>query len=167
MSNSYTTIVNQAIDLLEGLNINEYQKQLPPHFPSSIGAHIRHVVDHFLALMNGQKQGHVNYNIRHRHNKIEQLPDTAIESLRQINTWLNNLSDTSLQNEISVTSEIDVTCPKSTTCNSTLERELVFASSHAIHHYALIRIMCSMQNKAIPEYFGYAPATITHLTKSA
>lgn len=167
MSNSYITIVNQAIDLLEGLSSVEYQKQLPPHFPSSIGAHIRHVVDHFQALMNGQKDGHVNYNVRHRHNKIEQLPKLAIESLQQINAWLNSLSSEVLNDQIAVTSEIDVTCPKSATCDSTLERELVFASSHAIHHYALIRIMCGMQNKTIPEYFGYAPATITHLTKSA
>ena len=40
-------------------------------------------------------------------------------------------------------------------------------SSHAIHHYALVRIICSMQNKPVPEFFGFAPATITHINKTA
>jgi uncharacterized damage-inducible protein DinB len=167
MSNSYSTIVSQAIDLLDGMSITEYQKQLPPHFPSSVGAHMRHVIDHFLALMNGHNEGHVDYNKRHRFNAVEQFPAEAIECFESIVTWLNNLADNILDTPITVTTEIDVSRTHSTTCNSTLERELVFASSHAIHHYALIRIICSMQNKPIPEFFGYAPATITHITKSA
>lgn len=167
MSNSYSAIVGQAIDLLDEMSLAEYQKQLPPHFSSSIGAHMRHVIDHFLALMNGHTVGHVDYNIRHRFNAVEQFPAEAIESFEQIVTWLNNLADDILDTPIKVTTEVDVSRTHSTTCQSTLERELVFASSHAIHHYALIRIMCSMQNKVIPEFFGYAPATITHINKSA
>lgn len=167
MSNSYTAIVSQAIDLLDGLSVGEYQKKLPPHFPSSVGAHIRHVIDHFMALMQGAEKGHVDYNIRHRHNNVEQFPDTAIASLENIVNWLNDIPTESLNNVLAVTTEVDVSCTHSTTCQSTLERELVFASSHAIHHYALIRIICSMQNKTIPEFFGYAPATITHINKSA
>lgn len=167
MSNSYTAIVGQAIDLLDGLNIAEYQKEMPPHFKSSIGAHMRHIIDHFLALMNGYQQGHVDYNVRHRHNQVEQLPSAAIAVLEKINHWLSNINHTDLDSTIEVTTEIDVCRTQSTTCQTTLERELVFASSHAIHHYALIRIICSMQNKAVPEFFGFAPATITHLNKTA
>ena len=167
MSNSYTSVVRQAIDLLGDINLGEYQKKLPPHFPSSIGSHMRHIVDHFLALMNGVSLGLVDYNVRHRHNDVEQFPNAAIESFEQISLWLDSLQDESLDQVLKVSTEIDVSRTHSTTCQSTLERELVFASSHAIHHYALIRIICSMQNKNVPEFFGYAPATITHINKSA
>jgi hypothetical protein len=167
MSNSYATIVNQAIGLLDGMSVEEYQKKLPPHFPSSIGAHIRHVIDHFSALISGQEQGHINYNLRSRESQVELLPKAAIQDLTSIAQWLNEINEDLLNTQLAVTSEIDNSHTQSTTCQSTLGRELVFASSHAIHHYALIRIMCGMQNRSIPEFFGYAPATITHINRSA
>lgn len=167
MPNSYAAVVEQAIMLLESLTDKEYQKLISPHFSSSIGAHIRHIIDHFLALQNGIEGGHINYNIRHRHNQVEQSTQAAIEALKAINLWLCDLDEKICQSSVLVTSEIDISHTKSATCNSTLERELVFVSSHAIHHYALIRIMCGMQNKVIPQFFGYAPATITHINRSA
>jgi uncharacterized damage-inducible protein DinB len=167
MPNSYTAIVNQAIDLLDGMSVQEYQKKLPPHFPSSIGAHMRHIVDHFTALKNGVSEGHVNYNVRSRESQIEQYPKAATEVLENISAWLSTVSEEQLDMTLSVTTEIDISQTQSATCQSTFQRELVFASSHAIHHYALIRIMCGMLNKNIPEFFGYAPATITHINRSA
>jgi hypothetical protein len=167
MSNSYTSIVSQSIDLLDGMSLTEYQTKLPPHFPSSIGSHMRHIVDHFMAIIDGHSKGHVDYNVRHRYNQIEQFPYAAIEAFESINRWLSNLQDDCLDHSLSVTTEVDVMRSHSTTCISTLERELVFASSHAIHHYALIRIICSMQNTNVPDFFGYAPATITHMNKTA
>ncbi len=167
MSNSYTAVVNQAINLLDGMSLYEYQKQLPPHFPSSIGVHIRHIIDHFLAVKNGYLNGHINYNKRHRYSEVELFPAAAIESLEHIAVWLRGVENNMLEKPVKVTTEVDVNCTFSCTSTSTFKRELVFASSHAIHHYALIRIMCSMQNKPTTTFFGYAPATITHINKSA
>lgn len=167
MSNSYTAIVRQAIDLLDDITLVEYQQKLPPHFPSSIGSHMRHIIDHFSALINGYTSAHIDYNVRHRHNDVEQFPKVAVEKFKEITLWLDNLPEESLDKVLKVSAEIDVSRTYSTTCLSTLERELVFASSHAIHHYALVRIICSMQNKVVPEFFGFAPATITHINKTA
>jgi hypothetical protein len=167
MSNSYNAVIDQALSLLQETSTLEYQKVLQPHFSGSIGAHIRHVVDHFLALKNGLDKGHIDYNVRHRHNTVEQFPEAAIEALLSIKKWLLSLNAEACAEVISVTSEIDIQDTKSATCTSTVERELVFVSSHAIHHYALIRIICSMQNKTPPDIFGYAPATITHINRSA
>jgi hypothetical protein len=167
MLNSYTAIVSQALDLLDGISLSEYQQKFPPHFPNSIGSHVRHIIDHFLALINGHGKGHVDYNKRHRHNKVEQFPCEAIEALETIAHWLNNLPEHLLDNPLSVICEVDVSSTHSVTSSSSLGRELVFVSSHAIHHYALIRIMCSMQNIQVPDFFGFAPATISHINKSA
>jgi len=167
MSNSYVDVVQQAISVLNDISLNDYQKPLPPHFSSSIGAHIRHVVDHFLALIGSEHSGEINYNKRNRHGDVEQFPHAAIEKLEHISAWLLKVSKQPLNQTVLVTTEIDISHTQSATCESTLERELVFAASHAIHHYSLIRIIRSMQGKSMPEFFGYAPATITHINKSA
>lgn len=167
MSKSYTAVVSQAIDLLGEINLEQYQKKLPPHFPSSIGSHMRHIIDHFLALKNGFETGHVDYNVRHRHNEVEQFPKVAIKNFEEIALWLANLQSDWLQQKVTISSEIELGHSNLSECYSTLERELVFVNSHAIHHYALIRTICSMQNKDVPEFFGYAPATIAHINKTA
>jgi len=166
MSNSYSAIVSQAIDLLDGLSVNAYQRALPPQFPSSIGTHIRHVIDHFTALREGIAGAHIDYNVRMRFNDVELFPETAIARLEDIRNWLDDINTDEFDTSVKVTSEIDLSRKHSTSSSSTLGRELVFVSSHAIHHYALIRVMCSLQNKSLPEFFGYAPATISHI-KSA
>lgn len=167
MSSSYVRIVEQAIELLDCITIEEYQSELKPNFPSSIGAHIRHIIDHFLAIQSGLSAGHIDYNKRHRQNQIEQFPQLAIEQLQSIVRWISELTDEVRESKIQVTTEIDISHTKSASCESTIERELIFVTSHAIHHYALIRIICNLLDKQIPEFFGYAPATITHLNRSA
>ena len=168
MSNSYVDVVEQAISLLDDITEADYQAVLSPHFSSSIGAHIRHIVDHFSALKGATSAGEINYNKRNRQSDIEHYPQSALIACRDINSWLQEICSNQLLNRrVLVTTEIDISHTKSTTCESTLERELVFVASHTIHHFALIRIIRNMQGKALPEFFGFAPATITHLTRSA
>jgi len=168
MSKSYVAVVEQAISLLDDISPSDYKEVLTPHFTSSIGTHIRHIVDHFLALKEACGSSDINYNKRNRHNDIEHSPLAAIKEFKSITVWLNQTCSNQLLNQrVTVLTEIDISETKSTSCESTLERELVFVASHAIHHYALIRIIRKMQGKDLPEYFGYAPATITHLTHSA
>lgn len=168
MSNSYVNVVEQAISLLNDISSTDYQQVLTPHFSSSIGAHIRHVVDHFVAVKGRCPNTGINYNNRNRYNDIEQFPQAAIIALQDLITWLHEVCNQQLLNsKVLVTTEIDISHSKSTTCESTLEREIVFATSHAIHHYALIRIIRNMQGKELPQSFGYAPATIAHLSRSA
>jgi hypothetical protein len=168
MSNSYIDVVNQATSLLDDISLADYQAVLPPHFSSSIGAHIRHIIDHFNALKDGLDSGEINYNKRSRHSDVEKSPKSAIAACSDISEWLSETCSNKILNQhLMVTSEIDISHTKSTRCESTLERELVFVASHAIHHYALVRIMRNMQGKVLPKTFGYAPATITYLNRSA
>ena len=46
--------------------------------------------------------------------------------------------------------------------NSTLGRELVFVSSHAIHHFSLLAIITSLQGQTTHALFGVAPSTATY-----
>jgi uncharacterized damage-inducible protein DinB len=168
MSNSYVNVIKQAISLLDDISLADYQEVLAPYFSSSIGTHVRHIVDHFLALKQASTRGEINYNKRNRQGDVEQFPKSAIAECESISAWLHETCSSDLLNQrVQVIADIEMNHTKSRACESTLERELVFVASHAIHHYALIRIIRNMQGKALPEFFGYAPATVTHITRSA
>jgi hypothetical protein len=46
---------------------------------------------------------------------------------------------------------------------SNLAREVMFCVGHAIHHYAILRILCAGVGVKLPHEFGVAPSTLKHL----
>jgi hypothetical protein len=51
--------------------------------------------------------------------------------------------------------------------HSSFEREVMFSISHAIHHYALIAMICRSLGALLPEGFGIAPSTVHYRKESA
>lgn len=45
---------------------------------------------------------------------------------------------------------------------SSLARELIFSSSHATHHYAVMKIIANLQNVKVKEGLGLAAAKTTY-----
>jgi hypothetical protein len=45
---------------------------------------------------------------------------------------------------------------------STLAREIVYSVGHAIHHYAIIKLLCAGFGLELPYEFGIAPSTLKH-----
>ena len=45
---------------------------------------------------------------------------------------------------------------------SSYERELAYVIAHAIHHYALVAVICSIAGISLPDGFGIAPSTLAH-----
>ena len=45
---------------------------------------------------------------------------------------------------------------------STVGREFMYAVAHAIHHYALIAVMCGLMKMPLPAGFGVAPSTLKY-----
>jgi hypothetical protein len=46
---------------------------------------------------------------------------------------------------------------------SNLAREVMFCVGHAIHHYALLKLLCAGEGVNLPYEFGVAPSTLKHL----
>jgi hypothetical protein len=67
-----------------------------------------------------------------------------------------------LDRAIPVRARVSYTADGSPTAMSTVGREIMFAVVHAIHHYALIGVMCGMLEIPVPAGFGVAPSTIKH-----
>ncbi len=149
--------------LINKNNNEDYCKVLSPLFISSAGAHMRHIIDHYLALITGFQSGKVDYDVRHRNAKVEQEPQLALEKLAQISYWLKSLAGTDLTRMLTLSTEVSVHAQKVQSVPTSLARELVFTGSHAVHHYAMIAQIAQQQKMALPSSFGIAPATATHL----
>ena len=166
MLNSHSEVIEQSISVLSTLSDNEYSNVCQPLFNSSIGQHIRHVIDHFENLQAGMSTQIVDYNNRSRNSKTESSIQAALMQLHRIQLWLKALTESDIQAQISVISEINVNQAHSVNVKSTVARELVFCASHAIHHYALIKLIRQIQGGVVDKHFGLAPATITYQTSN-
>lgn len=167
MLDSQLEIVQQAKGYLQSVSAKDYQQIMKPHFAGSAGAHMRHILDHYLALEHGWQQGYVDYNKRNRFSDIESDPSLALAKWQHIEHWLEQVCCTELERPLDVVCETSLSHQEFVTTRSTLARELVFVSSHAIHHFSLIGVISSLQGNSIEANFGVAPATATFRRQQA
>lgn len=131
-------------------------------FGASIGSHYRHCLDHFVCLLNGKELGMVDYDQRERDAQIETQPSCALEATRRIRSALRAMETRVLDRSISTRCSVSYRGSASPVTRSTLARELVYAVTHGIHHYALISVMARLLDAELPPEFGVAPSTIAH-----
>lgn len=161
MLDSQFEVARQAKHYLKQIDDSEYQEIAKPYFSGSAGMHMRHIIDHYLALQRGVELGLVDYNKRNRYSNIEKSTEVALTEWLKIEQWLTSICDSDLNAPMLVISEVSLHKTQSVQVQSSLARELVFVSSHAIHHFSLLGVMQSIKGKALPENFGVAPATVT------
>lgn len=158
MIHSQLEIIEQAKRFLNCLTEEQYTCVVKPYFSSSAGTHMRHILDHYLALMH--REGNtVNYNIRHRFSDVENSITEAKAQLDTISIWLGALDENILNMPVEVISEVSVSEQQDFAGLSTFGRELVFVSSHAVHHYFTLKLIAKMQDIVIDADLGLAPAT--------
>jgi hypothetical protein len=133
-----------------------------PPYAGLVGSHLRHVIEHFEALLFPAVTGTVDYDARPRDANLEASPHVARMRLQ------------ALQGALTVTSEANFAAPLQVLGQGGLEgecgfrvtsswgRELAFVASHTIHHFALLANHCRQQGIPTPEGFGKAPSTRAH-----
>ncbi|MFC3095177.1 DinB family protein [Alteromonas sediminis] len=150
---SFLAPVHHANIILKSLSNEQYDAIPPGPFNSSIGEHIRHILDHYQALMLGLGAAYIDYNQRARHSSVESDLSMALTYWEQVSEWLANLSEQEHEKKLKVVTEHN-------TVWSTLGRELSFVSSHAIHHFAFIKQLAAAFAVSLPSHVGVAPATL-------
>ncbi len=163
MIQSQSEILSQAKMYLTNVSEQEYNEILKPNFISSAGAHMRHIIDHYKAIKAGIKTNYIDYDVRLRGGEIEKIPEKAIAEIDQIIAWIKELKTDDLNKTIHLSTEVSILENKIAKVQTTLARELVFAGSHAVHHFAMIAQIALAQKSKVPPYFGIAPATATYL----
>lgn len=160
-SNIY--FLEQGVSLLSSITDDEYSYNNGKYFKSGIGRHFRHIVEHYISLINGYTEK-INYDLRERDLKLETNRKLMISELRNtidsIETF--GLNSELIDKKIEVKSNEGIREGESPWSVSSIRRELQFLVSHTVHHYALIGLILKTMDVEVPEDFGVAPSTLKH-----
>lgn len=154
-------VLVQAADLLRRLSDADFAATGGRAGRSSIGAHLRHVLDHYRAFVDGLASGRVDYEARHRDSAVEHERLLAAQEVERVTGLLGESArqggDRALQ--VNLRSLVDPGA-EADWSGSTVKRELQFLVSHTVHHFALIRTRLVELGIDPGEEFGMAPSTI-------
>lgn len=152
--------IEQNIALLNQIN----DEVLTTHYKvlgqSTIGQHLRHIIEFYNCLLDGYTSKTINYDNRKRELAIENNTTIAIQKLKHIVLNLDKPDSTLNLMQPCVLGEQIIT--------TTYYRELLHNLEHSIHHQAIIKIaLLNNTSIILPSHFGVAPSTIEHQTKCA
>jgi hypothetical protein len=146
------TIVRTIPDELFG-------QKSPGH--ETIGSHLRHAVEHVQCLLNGIQHGQIDYDERNRSTQLEEdkaffqtTVSDLIHKLRQVTVSEENAPITLKQ--------LPALNEEPMVLTTSIEREFVFASSHIIHHLAVVYFICKFNDIEFPNDLVLAFSTAAH-----
>jgi uncharacterized damage-inducible protein DinB len=159
--------LGQGEALLTQLSDEDYTQKVAVAFSASIGGHYRHCLDHFRSLLESATRGDLNYDHRERGTLIESDRFAALNATRELREDYQRLDPMLLTRPLGVTCKTSYATNGSQASPSTVGREIMYSVAHAVHHYALIGVMCGVMGVRIPAGFGVAPSTLKHQAEAA
>ena len=157
----------QGEALLPQLTDEAYTRKVAVAFNASIGGHYRHCLDHFRSLLDAVADGDLNYDHRERGTLIENDRFAALNATRELRDAYEQLDPVFLMRPLKVTCKTSYATSGSQASPSTVGREVMYSVAHAVHHYALISVMCGIMGLKMPAGFGIAPITVKHQAEAA
>jgi hypothetical protein len=136
-----------------------------PDFGTLVGPHLRHIIEHYEALLLRPFAGEVDYDGRPRDRALERSPALARQRIAALRAALRADKGENLDDALVVFSQGGVEGQWPLATASTVARELVFLASHTVHHFALLREHCARHGIRVHPYFGIAAATVAHARK--
>lgn len=160
-------ILEQGVAFVDDMDVRVYTA-VPDGYMSSIGAHMRHILDHFVAVRDGATCRLVDYENRRRGGDVETQPGVAREELQDLAAWAGALPDDEINQAICVRIDIGGQDCRIVSCDSSVGRELLFACSHAIHHFAMMKQMRLILDEecSCDDRLGLAPSTAHYVNQS-
>jgi hypothetical protein len=155
--------LRQGESLVEGISDELYSRKVPAAFNASIGGHYRHCLDHFRLLSDAAAAGDLNYDQRERGTAVEHDRSAALEATRELCESYKRLDPALLLRSLEVTCKTSSSTCGSQAAPSTVGREIMYCTAHAVHHYALIGVMGGIMGLQMPAGFGVAPSTRKYL----
>lgn len=123
-------------------------------FGSTIGQHIRHILEIYDALLSGYSEGKFSFDNRERNQYLEKNVQEMQNRINKIISEIQKKDKELLCVVSNHNGEIEH-------LKTTYFRELLYCFEHGIHHQALIKVaLKEFDWKNIPHDFGVAPSTI-------
>ncbi len=142
LQDAIAEVLHQGESLLNSLRDGEYTRKLP--------------------TVLGLDADEINYDHRDRNPRIENDRNFALAETQRILRGFASISTPYLDCPINVRCKVNYELDAAPSIGSTVGRELMYAVAHAIHHYALIAVMCGMLEVPVPAGFGVAPSTLQY-----
>lgn len=145
------SILSQMDDL-------EYSLKLEILKNSSIGSHVRHIVEFYECLLVSPTDGIVNYDQRKRNLLLETSFKYAQDFIVEM---IDRLESIKSNRRILLVTEY---AKESVSMETSLFREISYNIEHTVHHLAIIGIAISQNFSHIilPDNLGYADSTIQY-----
>ncbi len=125
---------------------------------SSVGAHMRHILNFFECMLDGVASGDINFIARNRNKKFE---TSKKDCLQYLNSLMDKLNTVNLSEEYTFKITDDLGFGEQVTVWN-FDALLGFLVSHTTHHFALIASTLAVQDfdlGLLPVGFGMNPTT--------
>ncbi|MEM1229526.1 MAG: DinB family protein [Pseudomonadota bacterium] len=142
----------QVLEVLEQVPMAIYTRSYAP-VNSSMGTHVRHVLEFYRLFLCGCAEGPISYERRRRDPALEQDP---VRIRTETQGLLDGLAQLKTDRPVLVEH-----CDR-TLARSSVLRELQFLVDHATHHLAMVNIIGALAGVALPEALGVAQATLAY-----
>jgi hypothetical protein len=153
-------VLLQALGLLFNIWDATYSRMAEAPYGASIGGHYRHILEHFQCLVRGIRSGEINYDARERNLRLETEVTYATIATCDVLRAIKNYTKESLVRPCKVVNSVSCGPGEAPVMESNIGREVAYCIGHAIHHYAIIRLICSHLGVEVPKEFGVAPSTL-------
>jgi len=147
--------LEKSIKLLSLLSNDKLANSNVSPYYSSVGSHIRHVLDFYSCIIYGYEDKYIDLTDRKRDQRIENSCDHALECTKKIILELKYNLD--LNRKVIVNDDLGL---GSVEIEYSLASLLAQANSHTIHHYAIINyILDRLGINFEDDDFGFNPTS--------
>ncbi len=155
-------LLGQALDLAAA-----HERPGAPAYERPVGAHLRHVIEHYEALLLAEPGESVDYDNRPRDAALQASPRLARGRLLALQQCLSSPCAIDLGRPVTLRGQAGLVGEFAFEVSSSVGRELVFVASHAVHHYALLVAHAQQHGIVLPSGFGIAPSTVAYQRAAA
>ena len=147
--------------VLRDMSDASYATSLDVLSDSSIGQHVRHVLEFYLCLLHAQDSGIVNYDARQRDLELQTEVKRAIDTIDHL---ILRIDASRVDVPLTLKGDHGTEVPQPFEVTSNFQRELAFNLEHSIHHQALIKVgLRDLGVSMTGAHFGVAPSTVRNM----
>lgn len=147
----------RGVTLMKCISDEEYSNTTIAPYYSSIGSHMRHILDVFDCIFEGIDSNNINLINRKRNELAENYTAHGMSYMTSTIEKLKKLNPNDFDKIVNVTDDLGLGV---ISANYTLIGILIQAHSHAIHHFASVGYVISQLGIQLPDDdFGFNPTT--------
>src|SRR5690606_7251146 len=155
VKSALNTLLKSQYILTSLTNAQLSDTSVAPYY-SSIGSHIRHILDFYDCILNVDSNKCIDLTARGRNREVENCCNKALEYLNSVIKRLKEI-DCNLNDTVIITDDLGL---GKVDIPYTLASALSQANSHTIHHYAIISyILNGLRIFLEDSDLGYNPTT--------